>query len=771
MSKILQKRARGQSFVLVAVVIVALVLIVGLAVDASNAYATQRKAQSTANAAAIAGTKRLAMARDNPGSYSDVDIRAEINGIVVLNGFDPDQSLTAEYIDQAGNVIGQVGSIGGGDTPPPENAVYIRVRIGTQVDTYFVRLAGFPQVGVNASTQARNVPLGAPGCTQGIYPIGVHRQDFVTGEDYWIWDGDPNEPESPGNFGWLQWRNEPGFGGTDHLVRALTPPGNLGDPDEGYFDGSSHILGYNKPMWGNTGLSNNGDVLAMLQYFVNSGELLILPLWDNAAGGGGNVVYTNAGFGIFRLEEVCFHHGDCSDMPEDVPNNAKTMHLTFLGYSGSGCTVSEPVDPGSGGGGQNYATAQGMVYMCTLEPVLLPPDQGSHLPVDIVHLVDSSDSMSRPLVGGGGKAKIQIEKEALVYFNNLMRPDLGDRLGGVKFRNMNQDVVVLTPLTWNIADLNNQINAMSPDGYTPWAKAVLKGTETLYGLNRNPDNKPVLIIASDGAPTVDADNQTDLDYQLLEWSEMTPATLRYCYEKDTCSTYPGCVSPAHGCPGGYRQQDPGVEVLIDALDAADVVKGRTTIAQTWFVRRHGGTCNNISTCPFYGAVAHQDMEIFVIAIKGSAEFSASVLQYVATAPASEHYFEMQQESDAQGIYLQIANAISGQLPYCYIGATQTPYGGGVDLQIIAGGAVVGSGDSNSSGSYQIPNVPVDPYLIYTITGTASYGGTEYGVASGCLNSSPVGLAMPLPQAYDVPLYLVPDTQPVCPEGTIEIPPP
>src|SRR5512136_879855 len=105
MSKLLSSRTKGQSFVLVAVVIVVLILIVGLAVDASNAYATQRKAQSTANAAALAGTKRLAMARDNPGSYNDVDIRAEMDGVVVLNGFDPG-TMTAEYIDQAGNVIG-----------------------------------------------------------------------------------------------------------------------------------------------------------------------------------------------------------------------------------------------------------------------------------------------------------------------------------------------------------------------------------------------------------------------------------------------------------------------------------------------------------------------------------------------------------------------------------------------------------------------------------------------------------------------------------------
>jgi hypothetical protein len=764
------RQDRGQSLVITALVIVALVLVVGLAVDAANAYSGQRKAQSTANAAAIAGTKLLAVSRDRPGSYADVDIRAEMDAIAVQNGFVP-SDLVAEYLDAAGNVIGEVGAIGGGETPPPAEAVFIRVRLGSNVQTYFVRVAGFTEIAVNAATQARNIPRGAPGCTDGIYPIAVYSEDFEAGEDYWIWDGDPNAPEFPGNFGWLRWREDNQFGSTPYLVRALTPPGTIGDPAEGYFDegSNSHVLGIGMPMWGSSGLGNSSAVRERLDYFVNSQEPMILPLWTVAAGQGANLIYTNADFAIFRLDEVCFHPNDCPDVPEDVPNSSKALHVTFLSYSASGCTVAEPVSPGDGGGAQDYATAQGMVYMCSLQPVVLPPDEGSHLPVDIVHVVDSSGSMAHPLVGGGGRSKIQIEKEALIYFNGLMRPDLGDRLGGVKFQDHNQNVVVMSYLTWAVADLNSQIQAMNASGLTPWAKAVLVGTATLYGPGRNPDNKPVLIIASDGAPTVDLDNEQGTAYQDLDWDEMTPGTLRYCYLKDSCSTYPGCVAPAHGCPG-YRRTDYPIEVMIDALDAADVVKGRTNIADTWWVIRHGGSCGN-SSCPFYGVTAHEDMEIFVIAIKGDEEFSASVLRYVASAPVGQHYFEVHNEEDAQEVYLQIANAISGQLPYCYIGATQAPYGGVVDFQVIAGGAVVGSGSSDPSGSYTIPDIPVDPYLFYSITGTVNYGGTDYGAATSCLNPGPVGLQVPMPQIYEVPIYLVPDTNVDCPEGTIRIPPP
>ena len=769
MKKHTLSKAKGQSFILIAVIMAALILIVGLAVDAGNAYAAQRKAQSTANAAAIAGTKRLAMARDNPQSYVDRDIEAEIKAVVVQNGFSADEVI-AEYLDASGNVLGLVGYKR--DEPPPKEAVYIRVRVGTHVQTYFVRIAGYNQVGVSATTQAQNKAVGTPGCTDGIYPIGVfgQKQAFERGKVYWIWDGDPNVPEYPGNLGWLRWRQDPDLGSAPELAAALTPPGTYGDPEKGYFDGETHILGQGHVMYGNTGLSGSSQVQDRLDYFISSGEPMILPLWSEGRGQGVDTTYVNNGFAAFRLTGYCFNQHDCAEQeaPEYIPNDAKALRVTFLGYSLSGCSVSIPVPPADSGGEQSYATAGGMVYMCSYQAVLLPPDEGSHLPVDIVHLVDSSGSMGSPLVGGGGKSKIQIEKEALVYFNNLMSPQLGDRLGAVKFRNYNQDVQVLSNLTWDISYLNSRIQSMSADGWTPWAKAVLVGTATLYGSGRNPDNKPVLIIASDGAPTTDLDNETDGDYQNLDWAAMSPGTLRYCYLKDSCSSYPGCVQPSGGCPS-TRKHDPGVEVLIDALDAADVVKGRKSINDTWWVLRHGGSCG--SGCPYFGVQAHLDMEVFVISIKGQAEFCASVLKYVASAPSSEHYFEIYKEADAKDIYRYIANAISGQLPYCYIDSQHSLFGGSVPFYVVAGGAVYGSGTSSGDASYSIPNVPVDPYVIYTITGTTTYQGTSYGAASGCDNPGQIGLQMPLPQNYQADVYLVPPNNAQCPDGTIEIPPP
>lgn len=761
-------REPGQSLILIAISIAVLIVIVGLAIDASNAYAAQRKAQSTANAAAIAATKRLAMTRDNPGLYTNGDIRDEIHNIVMENGFAADQA-TSHYVDINGIVLGEIQNFNP-DQAPPADAAYIRVRIDDEVHTYFIRVAGFEQVAVNASTEAYNITTGAPGCTAGIYPLGVYDQDFEMGETYWIWDGDIEDPEFPGNFGWLRWRPDPSYGSGTALGAALTPPGNLGDPTWGYFNGTTHVLGPGQVMYGSTGVSNAQEIQTALNYFIQSGEPLILPLWSQGSGQGSDTIFINSGFGIFILEQVCFNTNpnQCPGVPDDVPPGSKALKVTFLSYSYSGCSVSNPVLPGQGGGSQQYATAQGLVYVCSAEAVLLPPDEGAHLAVDVMHVVDSSGSMAQPLVGGGA-TKIAIEKDALVFFNNLMRPDLGDQLGLVKFQGNNNGVQMLSPLTSDMGFLNGQIQSLNATGLTPWGMAVLKGTDALYGAGRNVDNKPVLIIASDGAPTVDLDDQSNTDYQNLIWDEMTPKTLHYCYLKNSCDIYPQhCQAPAGGCPG-YRVHDDGIEVMIDALEAADVVKGNLAVQDTWWVMRHGGTCG--SNCPYFGVTARPEMEIFVIAIKGESQFSSSVLKYVATPPASEHYFEVYSQQDVEDIYTYIANAISGQLPYCYIDYEATLYGGGVQVQVMAGGTLVGLGQAGGDGAYVIPTIPADPYQIYSFVGGTEIGGINYTVSSGCADPGQIGLQAPLPQIYEVPVFLTSEEETECPEGTLEIPPP
>jgi hypothetical protein len=194
------------------------------------------------------------------------------------------------------------------------------------------------------------------------------------------------------------------------------------------------------------------------------------------------------------------------------------------------------------------------------------------------------------------------------------------------------------------------------------------------------------------------------------------------------------------------------------------------VQDTWWVLRHGGGCGS-SACPYFGVVPRPEMEIFVIAIKGESEFSSSVLKYVATPPASEHYFEVYNEQDVEDVYTYIANAISGQLPYCYIDYEATLFGGGVQVQVMAGGALVGLGSSGGDGYYEVPEIPADPFQIYTFVGGTNWDGTDYSVSSGCANPGQIGLQAPLPQIYEVPVYLTAEDQAECPEGSIEIPPP
>ncbi len=73
---------------------------------------------------------------------------------------------------------------------------------------------------VKSTTFTQNVP--------GI-PLDLARPGFV----YWA-----RELGAAGNFGWLAWRDEPGFTSEGALEAALTFPGNFTDPDVGYIDGN-----------------------------------------------------------------------------------------------------------------------------------------------------------------------------------------------------------------------------------------------------------------------------------------------------------------------------------------------------------------------------------------------------------------------------------------------------------------------------------------------------------------------------------------------------
>ena len=68
MKKFIINSQKGQSLVIVAIFLVALLVILALTLDGGNAYLKRREAQNAADAGALAGARVYCADPDNPGS-------------------------------------------------------------------------------------------------------------------------------------------------------------------------------------------------------------------------------------------------------------------------------------------------------------------------------------------------------------------------------------------------------------------------------------------------------------------------------------------------------------------------------------------------------------------------------------------------------------------------------------------------------------------------------------------------------------------------------
>src|SRR5687768_15896201 len=137
MGKLLRSRAEGQSLIVVALALVVLVALSGLAVDGSRAFEERRRAAGAADAAALAGTSALAETRKSGGSGSA--IRAAVAGSLASNGITGAQGLQwdAYYTDARGASLGVVGT---GTIPSAPRGV--RVELAYQINTFFMPVFG-----------------------------------------------------------------------------------------------------------------------------------------------------------------------------------------------------------------------------------------------------------------------------------------------------------------------------------------------------------------------------------------------------------------------------------------------------------------------------------------------------------------------------------------------------------------------------------------------------------------------------------------------------
>ncbi len=167
---------RGQTLVVVAVMIVLLVAFLGLVIDGGNVYAQRRQMQNAADAAALAGARDWARSKGTDEASARTKIR--------------------EYA---------VDRNGAQDCSASFTGTHVTVTVTKPVDTYFARVIGITSIPVGARARAGVYKVERPAC--GFLPLTVPEEAVATTGSIVVWD---KKGVAPGptelfsdEYGWL----------------------------------------------------------------------------------------------------------------------------------------------------------------------------------------------------------------------------------------------------------------------------------------------------------------------------------------------------------------------------------------------------------------------------------------------------------------------------------------------------------------------------------------------------------------------------------------
>ena len=162
------KQQKGQALVLIALVIVGLVAITGLAIDGGNTFAVRRNAQNAADSAALAGA--LEKILDDPtGNGNGINFTTAALNAAAINDFN-NNGITNTVVVHNPPSAGCKGVVG----PYVGNNEYIQVIINNTVDTYFAKVVGVSQTQSCVEAIARVKPRSTGPAFYGNAVVGLN---------------------------------------------------------------------------------------------------------------------------------------------------------------------------------------------------------------------------------------------------------------------------------------------------------------------------------------------------------------------------------------------------------------------------------------------------------------------------------------------------------------------------------------------------------------------------------------------------------------------
>jgi Flp pilus assembly protein TadG len=304
--------ARGQAIVVMALAISVIVMVVGLAVDGGYALVQRRAAQNTADFAAMAGARIIAIwIADNDTDGTDANVRAAISAAVSANGggtitFGATNSPV--YVSADGTVLGYVGA-----GSIPSFSVGVRVTVTRTWAPYLLRMIGANSWAASATATARGGYYdGAP--PGGMFPVGVAEAFFNNRQPCsGPVSSDPSSPcyprqltpgtlNVPGGFGWLKYGcagyglGQGNAGGCETNLGFLQQ--QIGPPSNAY--GCCSKVGQAGSLDRIGSLPGN-KAAADCSHWIAQGTTLPIAVWDYAGGTGSNAWYHIVGFTGFQI--------------------------------------------------------------------------------------------------------------------------------------------------------------------------------------------------------------------------------------------------------------------------------------------------------------------------------------------------------------------------------------------------------------------------------------------------------------------------------------
>jgi len=354
----------GQTLVIVAVGMVALVAMVGVVIDVGMQWAANRRAQNGTDAAAHAGAVVILQHIAGGGLKTDAEV---LEAVVAMSDETDIELEFAQYTLHDGTPIGvEVGS--GGAIPPNAQGVEV---IATRVhETLLARVVGVTELTVRTDAIAVAGPYqctidSACALLPVTFPVTQVTCDgqnkSLQSED--PWEGPPGSPLyivplcglNPGSVGWIDWT--PPAGGNSELAAQICEP----DPPEDL------VL----PNWyyvTSSGNTSSSQVQTCFEEWI--GKPILLPIFedtcrtepeestqcdDPAPIGGLNQWYYFPTYAVFHLTAVHIQ-GNNSDECDPSGGNGATSCLigTFENTSLTG-TVGSIVGLGTNSPSQAYA--------------------------------------------------------------------------------------------------------------------------------------------------------------------------------------------------------------------------------------------------------------------------------------------------------------------------------------------------------------------------------------------------------------------------------